>query len=414
MIKRIAVIVIIAVITFGMVFLIFRTPDSDMTDKQAAKQPRKASPAAENKQVPELGVNDMTLDEKIGQMIFSGVNGTEMTAETKEIIDTYHVGGIILFGDNIESKKQTVSFLNDMKAVNADNPFPLLLGVDEEGGSVTRMPDAVKSLPTSRSIGKLNDPDTAFKAGTILGEQMQALGFNLDFAPVLDINSNPDNPVIGDRSFGSNPEVVSRMGIQTMKGIQSEGIISVIKHFPGHGDTGVDSHLELPKVDKSRKKLSEMELVPFKKAISKGADVSMIAHILLPQIDTKHPASMSKKVITGILREDLGFDGVVITDDLTMEAITNHYNVADAAVQTVKAGGDLLLVAHDPDLVAAVFNKLKAAVENGEISEERINESVERITRLKAKYNLSNEKTSVPNVQSINDKVEDILQKVSW
>lgn len=200
MIKRIAVIVIIAVITFGMVFLIFRTPDSDMTDKQAAKQPRKASPAAENKQVPELGVNGMTLDEKIGQMIFSGVNGTEMTAETKEIIDTYHVGGIILFGNNIESKKQTVSFLNDMKAVNADNPFPLLLGVDEEGGSVTRMPDAVKSLPTSRSIGKLNDPDTAFKAGTILGEQMQALGFNLDFAPVLDINSNPDNPVIDRKS----------------------------------------------------------------------------------------------------------------------------------------------------------------------------------------------------------------------
>ncbi|MGY0694691.1 beta-N-acetylhexosaminidase [Virgibacillus sp. FSP13] len=355
----------------------------------------------------------ISLNEKIGQMIFSGVNGTEMTAESKKIIEKYHVGGIILFGNNIESKNQTVRLLNDMKVANADNPYPLLLGVDEEGGSVTRMPDQVKSLPTSRSIGELNDPDLSFNVGTILGEQMQALGFNLDFAPVLDVDSNPNNPVIGDRSFGNNPEIVTRLGIQTMKGIQSEGVISVMKHFPGHGDTGKDSHLELPKVDKSYEELSQLELVPFKKAISDGADVNMIAHILLPKIDANYPASMSKEVITGILREDYGFDGVVITDDLTMDAITNHYNIADAAVQTVKAGGDLLLVAHDPDLIGPVFDKLKAAVEDGEISEDRIDKSVERITRLKEKYQLSDEKTPKPNFRSINEKVEAILQKVS-
>ncbi|WP_106498316.1 beta-N-acetylhexosaminidase [Lentibacillus sp. Marseille-P4043] len=359
-------------------------------------------------------VDGMSLDEKIGQMIFSGVNGTEMTAETRKVIERYHVGGIILFGNNIESITQTVNFLNDMKAVNADNnPTPLLLGVDEEGGSVTRMPDGVKSLPTSRSIGELNDPEVAFNVGSILGEQMQALGFNLDFAPVLDINSNADNPVIGDRSFGDNPDIVTGLGIQTMKGIQNEGIISVMKHFPGHGDTGVDSHLELPKVDKSYAKLSKLELIPFKKAISNGADVSMIAHILLPKIDKNYPASMSKGVITGILREKYDFDGVVITDDLTMGAITDHYNVADAAIQTVKAGGDLLLVAHDPDLIATVFDELKAAVESGEISEDRIDKSVERITDLKAKYQLSDEKTPVPNFQSINERVEAIIQKVS-
>ncbi|ASK63992.1 beta-N-acetylhexosaminidase [Virgibacillus phasianinus] len=359
------------------------------------------------------GNESMSLDEKIGQMIFSGVDGTEMTAETKNTIKNYHVGGIILFGNNIESKTQTVNFLNGMKTANAGNPYPLLLGVDEEGGSVTRMPDGIKSLPTSRSIGKLNDPDVSFNVGTILGKQMKALGFNLDFAPVLDINSNPNNPVIGDRSFGDNPNIVTRLGIQTMKGIQNEGVISVIKHFPGHGDTGVDSHLELPKVNKSYEELSKLELVPFKKAISEGADVSMVAHILLPKIDEDYPASMSKEVITGILREDYDFDGVVITDDLTMEAITDHYSVADAAVQSVKAGADLLLVAHNPNLIAEVFDELKEAVEEGEISENRIDESVERITHLKEKYQLSDEKTPIPNFQSINERVETILQKVS-
>ncbi|GGJ82179.1 hypothetical protein GCM10007063_00800 [Lentibacillus kapialis] len=392
-------------------------PDSD-TDNPDVDHISLSKEVSEDDKNGEEGIQpgdieNMSLDKKIGQMIFSGVDGTEMTAETRHIIQKYHVGGIILYGDNIAGTTQTVNFLNEMKAVNADNPYPLLLGVDEEGGSVTRMPDGVKSLPTSRSIGNLNDPDVSFNVGTILGEQMQALGFNLDFAPVLDVNSNPDNPVIGDRSFGDNPDIVTRLGIQTMKGLQNEEVISVMKHFPGHGDTGKDSHLKLPKVDKSYEELSKLELVPFKKAISESADVSMVAHILLPKIDENYPASMSKEVITGILRKDYNFDGVVISDDLTMGAITDHYNVADAAVQTVKAGGDLLLVGHNPDLIATVFDKLKTAVEDGEISESRIDESIERITHLKAKYQLSDEKTPIPNFQSINAKVEAIREKVS-
>lgn len=355
----------------------------------------------------------ISLDEKIGQMIFSGVNGTKMTAETKNIIKSYHVGGIILFGNNIKGIAQTVNFMNELKTANVENPYPLLLGVDEEGGSVTRMPKGMKSLPSSSSIGALNDPDVSFNVGTILGMQLKGLGFNLDFAPVLDVNSNPNNPIIGDRSFGDNSNIVTRLGIQTMKGIQNEGVISVMKHFPGHGDTGVDSHFELPEVNKSYQNLSELELVPFKKAISEGADVSMVAHILLPKIDETYPASMSKQVIIHILRDDYNFNGIVITDDLTMEAITDHFNVADAAVQSVKAGADLLLVAHDPNLIAKVFENLKAAVESGEISEDRIDESVERIRNLKMKYELSDERTPIPNVKRINAKVEDILQKAS-
>ncbi|WP_130860613.1 beta-N-acetylhexosaminidase [Gracilibacillus phocaeensis] len=356
---------------------------------------------------------EMSLDEKIGQMIFSGVDGTEITEATTDMIQSYHVGGIILFGPNIENREQTTDFLDDIKGANAENEYPLLLGVDEEGGSVTRMPEGINSLPDSRSIGALNDPDLSYEVGTILAEQMRTLGFNLDFAPVLDVDSNPNNPVIGDRSFGDNPDIVSNLGIQTMKGIQENGVISVVKHFPGHGDTGVDSHLELPKVDKNQDELAELELIPFQNAIAQGADMVMIAHILLPQMKSEYPASMSKSVITDMLREDIGFNGVVVTDDLTMGAITDHYSIAEAAVQSVKAGGDLLLVAHQPEQIATVVEELKSAVENGEISEERIDQSVERIIQLKEKYQLSDSPTPEHDIESVNEHVETIREVIS-
>src|SRR5690625_2452095 len=192
------------------------------------------------------------------------------------------------------------------------------------------MPDEMKSLPTSLAIGELNDPDVSFQVGTILGKQMNALGFNLDFAPVLDINSNPDNPVIGDRSFGDNASKVTDLGIQTMKGLQNEGVISVMKHFPGHGDTGEDSHLELPQINKDYEALSELELIPFKATISDGADVSLIAHMSLPKIDDTYPASMSKAIITGILREDYDFDGVVVTDRKSTRLNSSHVAISYA------------------------------------------------------------------------------------
>ncbi|SDJ53455.1 beta-N-acetylhexosaminidase [Salimicrobium halophilum] len=417
MFSRALIIIVISLITVGTVFLFFGISDQEEETRKPTENAGTSMKKLEHKKEPgplAMGTDfsDMSLDEKIGQMIFAGVDGTRMNAGTRDIIREYQVGGIILFGNNIQSATQTVTFLNEMKAANADNPYPLLLGVDEEGGRVTRVPAPMKSLPTSRAIGNLNNPEVAFTAGTILGEQMEMLGFNLDFAPVLDVNSNPNNPVIGDRSFGNNPEVVSTMGIQVMKGLQEEGIISVVKHFPGHGDTSRDSHVRLPVVDKSYEELKNLELVPFQNAIREGADVTMIAHIFLPQIDGTYPSSMSKEVITGMLREDYNFEGVVITDDLTMGAITNQYTVAEAALQTVKAGGDLLLMAHNPDLISAVSDSLKAAVENGEISEERINESVERIIQLKEKYQVSREKTPSPDIQPINRKVDDVLEKV--
>jgi beta-N-acetylhexosaminidase len=225
------------------------------------------------------------------------------------------------------------------------------------------------------------------------------------------VNSNPNNPVIADRSFGNNPDIVSSLGIQTMKGIQSQRIISVEKHFPGHGDTSVDSHFELPVVNKTRAELEKIELIPFKQAIANGADVVMVGHIMLPKIDPKNPSTMSEKIIQGILRKDLKFNGVVITDDMTMKAIINNFEIGQAAVQSVKAGSDIIMVAHDYDKIVTVIKALKAAVESGEISEERIDESVNRILELKKNYNVQNELIKSVDVDELNRLAREILKR---
>ena len=308
-------------------------------------------------------IEKMSLQEKIGQMIFAGISDTVVTEETKSLITEHQVGGIIFYSNNLETPQQTLELLNDIKIENAGNPLPLLLGVDQEGGRVSRLPGDRNTIPTNEEIGKMNDPQYSFDIGVQLGKELNEYGFNLDFAPVLDVNSNPNNPVIGDRSFGDNAEIVSKLGIETMKGIQSQNIISVIKHFPGHEDTSVDSHLELPIVNKTLEDITNLELIPFKNAINQGADIVMVAHILMPKLDPTFPSSMSEKVMTEILRGQLDFKGVaVITDDMTMNAITSNYDIGYASVESVKAGSDIILVAHDYDKITSVIDELVDAV----------------------------------------------------
>jgi beta-N-acetylhexosaminidase len=357
-------------------------------------------------------LSTMSLDEKIGQMIIAGVNGTRDGENTKTLIQQHKVGGFIFFSDNLSGPRQTVQFLNNMKKDNVNNPLPLLLSVDQEGGKVTRLPGGLVNFPTNKKIGALNDPDVSFEVGTILGKELKEYGFNLDFAPVLDVNSNPNNPVIGDRSFSDHPDIVSELGIQTMRGIQSEGILSTIKHFPGHGDTSVDSHLELPVVNKSIQELESLELIPFKEAINNGADLVMVAHILLPKIDDTYPSSLSKNVITDLLRKKLNYNGVVITDDMTMKAITNNYGMGQATVQSVKAGSDLILIAHDYNKALAAIDALKKAVQNGEISEGRIDASVSRIIELKQAYKLEDIQTGEVDLKQLNQSIESIKKKI--
>lgn len=352
----------------------------------------------------------MSLDEKIGQLVIVGVDGLTMNDEALQMIQTYKVGGFILFKDNIHDAEQTQSLLNQLKDANKNNPVPLWLSVDQEGGRVSRLSSEFETTPAAGDIGAKNDLSYTRNIGQAIGMTLHALGFNMDFAPVLDINSNPKNPVIGDRSFGSTPETVIKHGIESMQGINSEGVAAVVKHFPGHGDTSVDSHYDLPLVNKSLEELQQFELLPFIEAINQDVDAIMIAHLLMMQIDDKQPASISTSVIDGLLRDQLGYDGVVITDDMTMGALLKNKSIGDAAVQTILAGTDIVLVSHQTDLRLEVLDSLKAAVENNTITEQRLDESLYRLLRLKQKYNLQDTPTPTPNVSKINKYIYEQLQ----
>ncbi|MEK5237127.1 beta-N-acetylhexosaminidase [Paenibacillus sp. FSL L8-0470] len=348
---------------------------------------------------------NMTLEEKIGQMLLVGIDGTELDTQAKRMIAEDKVGGIILYKDNISNLKGMVSLINDLKKSNAENPVPLFMSVDQEGGKVSRMPDEYAAIPSNGSVGAANNSSAAGTMGKLLARELLSAGFNMDFAPVLDINSNPDNPVIGDRSFGNTADLVSRLGIAEMKGIASEGVVPVVKHFPGHGDTSVDSHLELPVVNKTAAELAKLEWQPFEAAIQENADAVMVAHILFPELDADKPASLSRAIIGDLLREEMGFQGVVITDDLTMGAITGHYTLAAAAVDTVQAGSDILLVAHEYGNEQAVRKALLDSVKSGILEESRIDESVYRILALKDKYRLTDQRTAVPDLMKLNQNI---------
>lgn len=355
-------------------------------------------------------LGEMTIEEKLGQLVIVGMDGKSYGDELDHLIRQYHVGGIILLGKNVSSPNGIVKMLNDAKMANKDNKLPLFLSVDEEGGRVSRLPSGVKKLPAAAVVGQKDDESFAYETGVYLADLLHVFGYNMNYAPVLDVNSNPKNPVIGDRSYSSDPEKVSKVGLSARQGMVDNGIISVVKHFPGHGDTHIDSHKSLPIIDKSLDELYETELIPFKQAISQKADVVMVAHILFPALDAKYPSSLSKKIITDLLRNELRYDGVIITDDLTMGAIVNDYTVPKAAVQSFIAGSDLLLIAGDYQNQVETIEALKTAVTSGVITEERLNESVKRILELKKRYKLEDLVVEEIDVEELNSKFANLMK----
>lgn len=331
-------------------------------------------------------INSMTLDEKIGQMIITGFNGSEYNDNMDRLINEYKVGGVILFARNIEDSNQMIDLTRALQENN--NNLPLFISIDEEGGRVSRLPDDVEKFPSAFTIGLINDQQTAYENGKEIGYTLKRLGINLDYAPVLDIYSNENNTVIGDRAFSKEESIVSTMGIATMEGIEDADIIPVVKHFPGHGDTEVDSHYGLPIVYKTLEELRNFEFIPFVKAIESGCDVIMVSHIILNEVDSSNPASLSKIVISDLLRKDLEFDKVVITDDMSMGAITSIMSIEEACIKSIEAGCDILLLGNAYEEIEQVINSIKLKLYNGEISEEQINKSVKRILELKKKYNM--------------------------
>ncbi|MEW9700304.1 beta-N-acetylhexosaminidase [Paenibacillus sp. SI8] len=383
---------------------------SSRSSLQASERPTSpiaaSAPAADAIQAK---LQAMSAEEKIGQLIFAGIDGTDMNLHTRELIETYHVGGIILYKSNVKNTIQLASLADGLKHTNIGNKLPLWLGVDEEGGKVTRLPDDIEKTPSNKEIGRMGSTEFAYGVGSMLGKELSAYGLNVDFAPVLDINSNPKNPVIGERSYGANASIVSRMGIQTMKGLRDQHVMPVVKHFPGHGDTSVDSHVGLPIVQHDVTRLRKLELVPFAEAIKNQAEAVMVAHILLPTVDAQHPSSMSKKIMTDLLRQEMGFQGLIITDDMTMGAITTHNELGEASVTAVLAGADVVLVGHDYDKAVTVIGALRKAVQDKRIPMDTIDQSVERIMQLKMKYQLKDDAVPAPDSELLNDAVRRLV-----
>ncbi|WP_339209135.1 beta-N-acetylhexosaminidase [Paenibacillus sp. FSL K6-3182] len=378
-------------------------PSPKPTDRSTDK------PAEQNDPLKQKIAN-MTLDEKIGQMVIVGLEGTSMDKQAKELIEKYRVGGFILYKDNMNDAAQILKLLNQLKETNQKNQTPLWLSVDQEGGKVNRMPEEYIKLPPPAEVGKAGNTDYTFQIGQALGEEVRSIGFNMDFAPVLDINSNPKNPVIGNRSYGTNAETVITHGLETMKAIQSKQVAAVVKHFPGHGDTSVDSHLDLPVVNKSLAELKAFELLPFVEAIQQDTDAIMIAHLLIPKIDKDYPASLSKKMISKLLREELGYEGVVMTDDMTMGGITEHFDVGKAAVTSILAGSDIILIGHDYKTQLSVLQSLKKSARDGVISRDMLDKSVYRILRLKEKYKLEDKTLPSIDVKAVNLQIKAAIQ----
>ena len=353
-------------------------------------------------------IDSMTLEQKIGQLFIVGFEGDIINDEIIDLVKNQEVGGLIYFSRNVLDSNQIITLNNEIKDIKKD--IPLFISVDEEGGVVSRVPDEFLKLPSSGYIGKFDDENLSYNIGSIISKELKSLGFNMDFAPVLDIDSNPNNTVIGERAFGNNADIVSKLGIKTMEGLRDGGIIPVVKHFPGHGDTDIDSHYGLPIVTKTLEELNNLEFIPFKNAIENGADVVMVSSIILSSIDSEYPATMSKKVTTDILRNKLNFDGVIATDDMTMGAIMDNYNLTDAVIMAINAGNDLILVCHGYDDIIKSISAVKDAVSSNIISEERIDESVYRILKLKEKYRVNDDIISNEiDIEGINLEINSLL-----
>lgn len=331
-------------------------------------------------------VDDMTLEEKIGQMFIVGFEGYELDENIKDLILNKQVGGIILFSKNISTVEQTRNIINELNELNNRNKAKLFISVDEEGGIVSRIPKDVGNFESAWSVGSTGDLDYAFEHGKAIGTALSNLGFNVDFAPVLDVNSNPSNPVIGVRAFSDDPYVVRDMATQVYNGLKAKGIIAVGKHFPGHGDTSIDSHEAVPVINKSIEELQQLELIPFEYAINQGIPMIMTSHLLLPQLDSEEVASLSPKIINDLLREKLNFKGVTITDDMVMGGVTENYTVEEGIVKAIEAGQDMVILSGEYENQLAAINVVIETVNSGRISEDSIDESVYRILSLKNEY----------------------------
>ncbi len=332
----------------------------------------------------------LSLEAKVGQLLHIGFPGTKLSEPVRAAIARVRPGGVILFGHNLTSGEQIRALNADLQKASIEaTGIPLLISTDQEGGRVFRVPeDVMPVFPGAMGLGQSGDEALARDVGFSTGYHLRAAGIDLVLAPVLDVNNNPDNPVINTRSFGSDPATVSRMAGALALGIRESGAIPVIKHFPGHGDTNVDSHLDLPHIDRTQAELERVELPPFQEAIRSGAEVVMTAHILFPKLDPERPATLSGRILGDILRKKLAFRGLIMTDAMEMHAVARRYPYEKSSRMAVEAGVDVVLLTGLGSYVDTMYRSLVEAFQKGELPMELLDRAVERQIRLKLERSL--------------------------
>ena len=332
-------------------------------------------------------LSNMNLSQKIGQMFVIGFNGTSMDSNLISAVQDYNFGNVIYMGYNVTNPNTLGELSNSIQAMMIENNgVPAFISIDQEGGRVARLVNGGTHFISNMAMGATGDYNNTYLEGVAMGKELRNYGINVDFAPVLDVNNNPENPIIGIRSYSDNPLLVSLYGKNMFTGLKESNVMGCSKHFPGHGNTSVDSHYGLPTITTPMNELYQTELAPFISSISNGIDAIMTTHIIFSAIDNEYPATLSSKVLTNLLREELGYEGLIVTDAMEMGAVTNNFGGHDVtSVLAVKAGADILTYTSNTNPKTA-HTALVNAVENGEISEERINESVRRILLKKLEY----------------------------
>jgi len=325
----------------------------------------------------------MTLREAISQLFILGFDGRAPSQALNTFIRECTPGGVILFAGNVGSPEDVAALTSSLQAAS---PTPLLVAIDEEGGRVTRLGPPFTQWPGAPDVGAVNSVPLTQALGEAMAKELLAVGINMNLAPVLDVLTNPENPVMAGRSFGADPLLVAGLGTAFFAGHRDVGVLAVGKHFPGHGDTMVDSHLALPIVPHDLKRLWAIELVPFIQMIGSGIPGLMTAHLLVPALDPECPATLSRSIMTDLLRERLGFSGLILSDDLLMRGIADSTPPGEAAVRFLGAGGDLVLICQDSGAQREAISAVAEAVEMGRLSEARVRASVDRIARAKARY----------------------------
>ena len=325
-----------------------------------------------------------SIPEMTGQMLMAGFEGTAVTPETEDLVRNHHVGGLILFGRNYENPEQLYALILDLQNIaSTSTGVPLFISVDQEGGRVARLTAPFTKYPPLCCLGHAESESLAYRFGQSLAAELMDVGINMDYAPVLDVHTNPENPIIGDRAIASDPDTVAKLANSFIKGFKDKGMIPVGKHFPGHGDTHLDSHLDLPTVKRDAATLEAVELVPFRETIAQGLDVIMTAHVIYTAWDQKNTATFSKTILQDILRQKLGFQGVIMSDDLEMKAVENHFAFDTFPRMGIEAGLDMFMICNSVEKIKKLHGQLIQDVNNEIIPIAPIQQSVERILHLK-------------------------------